>query len=233
MSPVGNEYANRLLAAFPPEILVRFFSELDRFSVPLRHVFYEAGAPIDEVYFLEDGLACIVTKMENGSSVEVGMIGREGMVGMQALLGDETSAQQIIAQIPGTALRLSVAKCKEAFDQSAAARAAVHRFTSSIINQSAQTAACNRLHAIEQRLSRWLLMASDRAESDIMPMTHEFLSSMLGVRRSGVTDTASALQRSGLIHYRRGQIGIIDRAALEATACECYALERDRFRRLS
>lgn len=228
----GNTHRNHLLAALPQADLRRFFSELTTFSCPIRHVFYEAGAAINDIYFVEDGVACILTKMTDGSAVEVGMIGSEGMVGVPALLGEQVSTQRLIMQIPGTALRLSAARCKEAFDQSAAVRAAVHQFTASILSQGAQTAACNRLHAIEQRLARWLLMASDRAQSDTMPMTHEFLSTMLGVRRTGVTDTAGGLQRSGLIRYSRGQISIIDRRALEATACECYGLDRDRLHRL-
>jgi CRP-like cAMP-binding protein len=228
----GKRSKNRLLAALPEEDFQRFFSDLDDLPCPLGHLFYEPEAPIKEIYFIEDGLACILVKIANSSSVEVGMIGNEGLVGVSALLGDDISAQRIIMQIPGTALRINTGRCKEAFDQSAAMRAAVHRFLGEILSQTAQTAGCNRLHSLEQRLSRWLLMASDRARSDVMPMTQEFLSSMLGVQRTGVTDTAGALQRAGLIHYRRGQIRIIDRTALEAIACDCYRLDRDRFERL-
>ena len=227
----GDTYKNRVLTALPEEVLARFFVDMERVSLPLRHIFYEPSAPIEHIYFLEEGLASILTKFASGSAVEIGMIGNEGMVGVAALLGHETSEQQIVTQIPGTALRTSVAQCKEALDQSAAMRAAVNRMAGYLLSQFAQTAGCNRHHSIEQRLARWLLMASDRAHSDAMPMTHEFFSTMLGVRRTGVTDTAGGLQRSGLIEYRRGRIRLIDRDGLEATACECYGSDRARLRR--
>lgn len=157
------------------------------------------------------------------------MIGMEGMVGVPVLLGDETSAQRVIVQVPGTALRMKAAPCKAAFDESAAVRRVLLRFAAARLNFSAQTAACNRVHSIKQRCARWLLMSSDRVQSDVMPMTHEFLSSMLGVRRTGVTTIAGELQRSGLIRYQRGQVTIIDHAGLEAAACECYRIDHARF----
>jgi CRP-like cAMP-binding protein len=156
----------------------------------------------------------------------------EGMVGVSALLGADTSAQQFITQIRATALRMDAADCKIAFDQSEPVRRIMLRFTEAVLNLGAQTAACNRLHSIEQRCARWLLMASDRIQSDVLPLTQEFLSTMLGVRRAGVTETAGELQRSGLIRYHHGHITIIDREGLEATACECYRLDHDRFSRL-
>src|ERR1041385_2454131 len=144
----------------------------------------------------------------------------------------ETSAQQVIVQVAGTALRINTARCREAFDQSASVRRKVNRFTESLLNLSAQTAACNRLHSIEQRCARWLLMASDRIQSLTMPMTHDFLSSMLGARQAGGTEVAGQLQRSGFIRYHRGELTIIDREGLEASACECYALHQAGFERL-
>ena len=151
------------------------------------------------------------------------------MVGVPVLLGDEISVQRVIVQVPGTALRMKAAPCKTAFDESAAVRGILLRFTAAILNMSAQTAACNRAHSMKQRCARWLLMSSDRIQSDVVPMTHEFLSSMLGVRRTGVTAIAGELQRSGLIRYHRGQVTIVDRAGLEAAACECYRIDRARF----
>jgi CRP-like cAMP-binding protein len=135
-------------------------------------------------------------------------------------------------QIPGDALRMNAVRCKAAFDQSAGVRRLALRFTESMLNLSAQTAACNRLHSIEQRCARWLLMASDRIGADVMPMTHEFLSTMLGVRRAGVTVTAQELQRSGLIRYHRGEVTIRDHDGLAESACECYRIDHDRFERL-
>jgi CRP-like cAMP-binding protein len=194
-------------------------------------VIYEVGDPLEYVYFIEQGVASVLTKMANGSTVEVGMIGVEGMVGMPALLGGETSAQHIVIQIPGTALRMDAVLCKVAFDRSADIRRVVHRVALAILNLSAQTAGCNRLHSLEQRCARWLLMARDRSGSDAMPMTHDFLASMLGVHRTGVTDAAGELRRSGLIRYSRGQVTIIDREGLEATACECYGIDHAQFER--
>jgi CRP-like cAMP-binding protein len=230
--PKRNSTKNRLLAALPQEELERFFSELHSFSYPQRHVFYEAGAPIEHVYFIEEGVSSVLTTMSNGSTIEVGMVGFEGMVGVPILLGGTISAQHIVMQIPGTVLQMSAPLCKTAFNQSEAVRRVTLRFTDAMLNQSAQTAACNRLHSIEQRCARWLLMSSDRTASSLLPLTQEFLSSMLGVRRAGVTETAGELQRSGLIRYHHGVITIVDREGLEATACECYRIDRARFDRL-
>lgn len=223
---------NRLLAAMPQQDLQRFFSKLHPVSLSLRQVLHEAGAPLEHVYFLEEGVASVLTNMADGSTIEVGMIGMEGMVGVAALLGGEISAQQVIVQVPGTALRMSAALCKAAFDQSEAIRRVTLRFAEAVMNLSAQTAACNRLHSIEQRCARWLLMAFDRTQSDTIPITHEFLASMLGVRRAGVTNTAGELQRSGLIRYQRGLITLVDRQGLEASACECYRIDHERLNQL-
>jgi CRP-like cAMP-binding protein len=220
---------NGLLAALSPENVERFFSNLDPVSLSTRQVLYDVGAPFEDVYFIEQGLASVLTNLMNGSMIGVGMIGMEGMVGVPALLGDEISAQQVIVQVPGTALRMKAAVCKAAFDESAAIRGILLRFAAARLNFSAQTAACNRVHSMKQRCARWLLMSRDRIQSDIMPMTHEFLSSILGVRRTGVTAVAGELQRSGLIRYCRGQVVIVDHPGLEATACECYRIDHARF----
>jgi CRP-like cAMP-binding protein len=223
---------NLLLAAFPQEDLQCYFSELHSVSLSLRQVLYEAGAPLEYVCFIEQGVASVLTNMADGSTIEVGMIGMEGMVGVSALLGGDVSAQQVIVQIPGSALRMSAALCKAAFDRSESVRRVALRFVEAILNLSAQTAACNRLHSIEQRCARWLLMALDRSQSDRIPLTHEFLASMLGVRRAGVTNTAGELQRSGLIRYHHGQLTIIDREGLEAIACEGHRIDHERLTRL-
>ena len=229
--PQASRYTgrNRILAALPPEDFDRFSPALQAVPLSLRQVIHDVSSPIEHVYFVEQGVGSILTIMADGSAIEVGMIGSEGMVGVSAVFGSATSGQHVIVQIPGTALRMDAARCKAAFDESAAVRMAVLRFATALMNLSAQTAACNRLHSIEQRCARWLLMAHDRIQSDIMPMTHEFLASMLGVRRAGVTVTAGELQRSGLIRYHHGQITIRDRDGLQATACECYRIDHERF----
>jgi CRP-like cAMP-binding protein len=230
-SPIDATSRNSLLSTLSSEEIGSIFSHLSPICLSLKQVIYEVGAPLEHVYFIEQGVASVLTKMANGSTVEAGMIGVEGMVGMPALLGGETSAQHIVIQIPGTALRMNASLCKVAFDQSAGIRRVVHRFAEAILNLSAQTAGCNRLHSLEQRCARWLLMTRDRSVSDVMPMTHEFLASMLGVHRTGLADIAGELQRSGLIRYSRGQVTIIDRTGLEATACECYSIAHAQFER--
>jgi CRP-like cAMP-binding protein len=138
----------------------------------------------------------------------------------------------VVMQLPGTALRISTAACKAAFDTNPGIRAVLLRFIEDWLNLSSQTAGCNRLHSIEQRSARWLLMASDRLSDEVLPLTQEFIAAMLGVRRSGVSEAAGELQRSGLIRCRRGEITIIDRAGLKKTACECYGLDKLRLQRL-
>ncbi len=228
----SSPYKNRILAAFPQEDLHRFFASLHPVSLAQRHVLYEVGAPFEYIYFLEAGVASVLTSMTTGSTIEVGMIGTEGVVGASALLGSEVSAQHVVIQAPGAALRMKVAECKAAFEQSAAVRAPLLRFIAALLDLGAQTAACNRLHTIEQRCARWLLMARDRLHGDAMPMTHEFLATMLGVRRAGVTETVGEMQRSGLIRNGRGEVTIVDGQGLEAAACECYRHDHERLMRL-
>lgn len=223
---------NRLLSALPAAELDRLMPDLHPVAWSIRQTLYEVGDPIEQVYFVEHGLACIVVIMADGATSEVGMIGFEGMIGASALLGADTAAQHVIVQIPGTALRMNAALCKAAFGQCPAFHAGVLCLVGALLNLGAQIAACNRLHSARQRCARWLLMASDRIQSDSMPMTHEFLASMLGIRRTGVTAIARELQRSGLIRYRHGQIAISDRDGLEAAACECYRIDREQLRRL-
>jgi CRP-like cAMP-binding protein len=223
---------NRLLAELPPEDLEELIGHGDPVRLVKKRILYEVGAPLDHVYFIEEGVASVMTMMEDGASSEVGMIGREGVIGLSALLGGVVSAQHVVVQLPGSAQAIPAARCKRIFDNSVGVRAVLLRFTEDLLNLSAQTAACNRLHSVEQRTARWLLMAADRTDSNVLPLTQEFLAAMLGVRRSGVSEAAGELQRSGLIRYRRGEITIIDRAGLESTACECYGLDRQRVERL-
>jgi len=232
MAVQAQKIKNRLLAGLPPEDLAQLIEHLEYVDLPKRWIIYEVGAPLDHVYFIEDGVASVLTMMEDGASSEVGMIGREGLVGVSALLGGQASAQHIVMQLPGGAHHISASRLKALFDGNPVVRAVLLRFIEDLLNLSSQTAACNRLHSVEQRTARWLLMASDRLGSDVLPLTQEFLAAMLGVRRSGVSEAAGELQRSGLIRYRRGHITIVDHAGLEKTACECYGLDRQRVDRL-
>lgn len=219
---------NRPLSALPRDELAAIAPALEPVPLRYREVLHDRGEPIEHVYFIEQGVASVLTVMSSGSMSEVGMIGNEGMVGVATVLGAASSAQRVIVQAPGDALRLAAAPCQAAFARHPSFHAIVLRFTGHFLDLSAQTAACNLRHSASQRCARWLLMASDRIRGDTMPMTHEFLSSMLGIRRSGVTAIAGVLQRAGLIERRRGQIRIVDRDGLEASACECYRLDRER-----
>ena len=213
---------NQLLGAMSQADTDQFFSNLHSVSLSLKQVIYEVGAPIEHVYFMDDGVVSIITKMTTGETIEAGMIGLEGIVGLPALFGDETSDQHVLVQAPGTALRMSAADCVAAFEQSAAVRKVLLRYTGVLLRVGTRTAGCNSLHSLQQRTARWLLMMHDRLQSDAMPLTHEFLSTMLGVRRTRITEAAGALQRLGLIRYQRGQVAVLDRPALAIAACECY-----------
>jgi CRP-like cAMP-binding protein len=223
---------NRLLAGLPPEDLAELIRHLEPVTLPKKQILYEVGAPLDRVYFIEEGLASVLTTMEDGASSEVGMVGPEGLVGVSALLGGSVSAQHIVMQLPGRGHHIAATRCRKVFEHSPQVRRVVLRFIEDLLNLSSQTAGCNRLHSVEQRSARWLLMASDRIHANVLPLTQEFLAAMLGVRRSGVSEAMSELQRSGLIRYRRGEITIVDRAGLEKTACECYSLDKQRVDRL-
>ncbi|HWB47581.1 MAG TPA: Crp/Fnr family transcriptional regulator [Stellaceae bacterium] len=223
---------NRVLTRLPPEELQQLIAHLEPVTLPKKEILFEVGSPLDHVYFIDEGVASVLTTMEDGALSEVGMVGNEGLVGVSALLGGDTSAQQVVMQLPGRGHRIAARRCKRVFEASPKVRAAVLRFTEDLLNLSSQTAGCNRLHSVEQRSARWLLMASDRMGSDYLPLTQEFLAAMLGVRRSGVSEAAGELQRSGLIRYRRGKITIIDRAGLEDSACECYRLDKCRTDRM-
>jgi len=164
--------------------------------------------------------------MEDGDAAEVGLVGYEGMVGLPVLLGADHAEIEAIVQGPGTALRIDAKAFREALERIPALRTLLLRYALVQHEQVARTAACNGRHHIDQRLARWLLMAHDRAEGDDFPMTHEFLSMMLGVRRAGISTTASTLQKAGFIRYERGRMAVTDRPGLESVACECYGIVR-------
>lgn len=220
---------NRLLRAIPLADFDQLRTHLHHIFLSPRQVLHESGAAIEHIYFIEQGLASILTTMANGAMVDVRMTGAEGVTGLLYLLGAETLPQQVDVQIPGTAFQISAALLKTEFDRRDALRRIIMRFIADALIITSRTAACNRMHAIRQRCARWLLMASDRIASDTIQMTHELLALMLGVRRAGVTVVAGELQRSGLIRYHRGRLTILDREALQACACECYRLDREQF----
>lgn len=226
---LSTPFKNRILAALPDEDLHLLLPHLQQVDLKKKQILCDIGQAFDFVYFIEEGVTSFLTTMKDGASVEVGMIGYEGVTPLSPLFGEQISQHHIVTQLPGRAARIETGHCLAVFEKSPALRRAVLHFANSFLNQSAQTGACNRLHAVGQRLARWLLMSGDRFQSATLPLTQEFLSIMLGVRRAGVSEAAGEIQRSGLITYTHGQITINDREGLEKLACECYGNDRKRF----
>ena len=224
--------ANRLLAALPPDDAAWLAPQLERVTLEIGQVLAAPGAPFAHVYFPETAIASVVNRMADGAGVEVGTVGNEGMVGVAAYLDAEASEGETFCQLPGPALRAPAAVITEAAGRPSVRRL-FNRYTQAYLTQVAQGAACNRLHHLEARCARWLLMTHDRVGgADQFPLKQEFLALMLGVRRTGVSLAAGALQDAGLIRYRRGGIRVLDRAGLESASCECYGIVRRVFDRL-
>ena len=224
---------NRLLAALPPEDRAWLEPHLERMELEIGQVIAEPNQPFSHVYFPETAIVSVVNRMVDGSAIEVGTVGNEGMVGVAAYLDAEADESRTFAQIPGRALRAPAQVIADAGDERPGVRRLFNRYTQAYLTQVAQGAACNRLHHLEARCARWLLMTHDRVGgSDSFPLKQEFLAMMLGVRRAGVTVAAGSLQDAGLIRYRRGGIRVLDRVGLEGAACECYGVVRRQFERL-
>lgn len=223
---------NSLLAALPADILAQLLPKFSRVSLANRQVLFAPEQPIEAVFFIESGMSSMVLHLEDGVQAEVGIVGREGMVGMPLAFGLETAFTESSIQLPGTGLRMGAAAFRRELAANEPLRARLFRYAEAHQAQVSQTAACNSRHGLEQRLARWLLMAHDRAGDDELPLTQEFMATMLGVHRPSVTVTAGILQRAGLIRYANGRITILDRPGLEAASCECYEMVRQRFERL-
>jgi CRP-like cAMP-binding protein len=219
--PDDYELANRMLLALPTATRQRLLPHLTPVALVQGKVIYHFDARIKKIYFVNRGLVSLVRTMKDGRTVEVGAIGIEGVAGIQGLFGVD-SATECIVQVPGAALCGDPDVFRSEVERSRNLAFLFQRYYHLIISQIAQTAACNRLHSLEQRCCRWLLIAHDSARSNSFPLTHEFLSMMLGVQRAGVSIAAKDLQMAGLIRYSRGQIKITDRPGLEARACECF-----------
>jgi CRP-like cAMP-binding protein len=201
-------------------------------TLSLKEFLIEADEPIKAAHFVETGMVSYLAYLESGDAIEVGIIGSEGMAGLPLILGADSAPAGALVQMGGTALSVSPAALRRAFDESKALRTALLSYTQALYTQVSQTAVCNGHHSLEERLARWMLMAHDRAKSDQFPMTHEFLAMMLGVRRSGVTVTAGTMKQAGLISYTNGHMTILDRPSLEAVACECYGTVQRHFKQL-
>ena len=227
-APTGN----RLLGALPaaefgalrPRIECVSLRHGDHVIIPdepIRHIYFPTGYPLS-----------LVTQMEDGSMAESGSIGREGMSGIPILLGARQTPMPTFAQIPGEALRVRAGVLKDAYDCGGASRDLLNRYIHTVIVVGSHSVACNALHKIEARMCRWLLMSSDGVGKDELNLTHEYLATMLGVRRASVTETAITLRDAGLIRYERGFVRILDHARLEASACECYGRTKSEYERL-
>ena len=214
--------ANRLLAGLPGKDQAQLLADCEPIELTYAEPLYAAGAPIPHVYFPTGAFISLVTPLESGSGLEVGLVGDEGMLGISLILGVDVSPFQAIVQGEGLALRMPLQAFLQNLKLSLALRRQLKRYLYVSMRQLAQSAACCRIHVVEARLARWLLMTQDRAHADTFHITHIFLAYMLGVRRVGITKAASSLQRQKLIRYRRGVITIIDRTGLEAVCCGCY-----------
>ena len=223
---------NHLLAALPSGVLAELLPRMQPVDIKLHESLHMPEAPIEAVHFLEAGWVSMVTHLEDGMSAEVGLAGREGMVGLPLVFGVETSGVEALVQGPGTALRMEAGAFRHALDEHPSLRALLFRYGEFMRAQVTQTAACNGNHGLEQRLARWLLMSHDRASGDQFLMTHEFMAAMLCVHRPSVTVTARLLQRAGLIRYGSGAITVVDRPGLEAAACECHGVVSRQYQRL-
>jgi CRP-like cAMP-binding protein len=231
MSPSATPaFRNQLLASLRADDLALLQPALQLVDLPLTTVLEEAGVPIEHVYFLESGFASVVTGIK--VQIEIGLIGREGMSGLSIVMDDDRSVNQTFMQAGGTALRLTAAELRTALGDSPSLRSSLLRYAQAFIVQTSQTALVNGRAKLEARLARWLLMAHDRFEQGDFPFTHRFIAMMLGVRRAGVTDALHILEGRGLIKARRGQITVIDRKGLHATADPSYGVPEAEYARL-
>jgi CRP-like cAMP-binding protein len=213
---------NLLLTALAQKDLALLLPHLREAPLVQGVILHEQGDHIDQIYFPHDGIVSLLAVMRQGEAIETATIGYEGAVGALSGFGPRRSHTRAVVQVPGSASRIAAEHFRKAAQESEAIRSIIVMYNEMLLIQVQQTAACNALHAVEARLSRWLLQARDRLESNTIRLTHEFLSQMLGVRRTTVTVVANMLQQAGLIRYHRGHIEIVDRPGLEARACECY-----------
>jgi CRP-like cAMP-binding protein len=220
----GNSVGNRILLSLGSKECKEALSKLEFVRLQLHQVIHEAGETIKSGYFLNKGLASVLSVQPDGKSVEVGLIGNEGFVGLPLLVGYRSSPTRVVVQGDGTAYRCSEEALKQLVRDCPELERGLHRFVFQLAMQTTQIAACNRLHDVEERLARWILMSQDRIGSDTLPMTQEFIGHMLGTRRSSVTVSAGILAKAGLISQTRGTVTVLNRKNLEDAACDCYGI---------
>ena len=223
---------NSLLAVLPESVRERLYSHLMSVEMPLGEALYEVGTQLEYVYFPTTSIVSLLYVMEDGSSAEIAVVGKEGILGIAMFMGGESTPSRAVVQSAGHCFRLNAKILKKEFNQAGPLMHVLLRYTQALITQMSQTAVCNRHHTIHQQLCRWLLISLDRLPSNNLIMTQELIANMLGVRREGVTEAAGKLQRAGLIHYNRGHITVLDRKGLEAESCECYQVVKTEYNRL-
>jgi CRP-like cAMP-binding protein len=216
----------------PGAVRDRWLSQLEFVELALGDVVYEPGATLSHVYFPTTAIISLLYVMENGESAEIAVVGNEGIVGVSLFMGGKSTPSRAVVQSAGAGLRLKAEILEEEFNQGGPVLHLLLRYTQALLTQMAQTAVCNRHHSLDRQLCRWLLLSLDRLESNELIMTQELIANMLGVRREGVTESASRLQSAGLIRYARGRILVLDRAGLEKRTCECYAVVKKEYDRL-
>lgn len=223
---------NKILAALGGSDLQRLSSQLERVSLGLGQVVHEPQAQIDYVYFPETAVFSMLATMEDGDTVEVGPVGDEGMVGLRVFLGADTARYRVLVHVAGTAVRMRANAFREELSAGASPLPGLlTRYTQMLLAMTGQSAACNKLHRLDQQLARWLMMIHDYVGDELL-LTHELISLTLGVRRAGVSDAANDMKDAGLIDYQRGRIRILDRGGLEGMACECYRAIKEEYDRL-
>ena len=223
---------NCLLAVLPRKHQAQLLANCEQVELTLAQVLNRPGELISHVYFPIDSFISTVLPVEGAAGLEVGLVGNEGMLGATVILGVDVVPFQALVQGPGAALRIAVPLFIDEFEQSVALQRVLKRYLYVLLSQIAQTAACNRFHVVEARLARWLLMTQDRAYADTFYVTHLSMAYMLGVRRVGITNAANSLQKRKIIHYKRGEITVLDRVALEAVSCQCYRNNKDTCQRI-
>lgn len=220
-------FENHILRALPRAEYARLSPHMEPVRLAAGRTLYEAGESVRHAYFPRGGMISLISATEGGAAVEVGMVGSEGMAGLPAVLRNNVTPYRVVVQLQANAVRVPARVIRAEFDRGGVLQDLLLRYTHTLVTQLSQSAACNRLHSMRARLCRWLLVSQDRAQSDSLDFTQEFLSQMIGAPRSRVALVAGSLRRSGIISYGRGRIRVLDRPRLEAASCECYRIVRD------
>ncbi|MEH1981589.1 MAG: Crp/Fnr family transcriptional regulator [Nostoc sp.] len=223
---------NQILAAMTTAEYQRLAPNLEQVELEVKQVLYKANEPITHVYFPHQSIVSLICTHKDGLTVEAGIVGNDGMVGVSVILGSNTANTTAFVQISGSSLMIKTELLIAEFNRGGELQGLLLRYTHGLFTQVTQTLACNSIHTIERRLARWLLFIADRVQSETFALTQEYIAKMLGCRRSGVTVAAGALSRAGMISYKRGTINILNRPGLEGSSCECYSIIKDEYTRL-